>query len=390
MGIEFHNFVSPYAFVMGVLWFTAFIFLGLFMRKLKYPIIFSVVPLLLLLILSVLRMFVLVEVPFAAVVWSETLYPALVNFFRFEIVPPIRVTHIFIFAWGAGTVFLTVRYANRYFSKFHNLLPWYETMSRDEHAESLLTEIIGKDKKFRIFRSKAFNTAVATAFRSYIILPEVEFTDDEMRVILLHEWKHIQDKDYLTDIVINCICFVFWWNPVVYILKRNFKFAKELKCDGYAAPSEQDFNHLLDGIVKLNRAEKKKASSLCVGNALVNKEDELVDRLTVMAMRWEESHRKWRLLTNVGCSVVIVSLFLASYSFTVLPLFRDSPYIPVEVEGFTKEIREYEDVFHMGEIFLVDNGDSTFSYYVDGHFVMYVDSDSDLLNWVDIRSRGVN
>jgi hypothetical protein len=39
------------------------------------------------------------------------------------------------------------------------------------------------------------------------------------------------------------------------------------------------------------------------------------------------------------------------------------------------------------ELFLVDNEDGTFSYYVGGVFEMYVDADSTLLQWVEIRAR---
>jgi hypothetical protein len=205
----------------------------------------------------------------------------------------------------------------------------------------------------------------------------------------LHEWKHIQDKDYLTDIVIEVISFVFWWNPVVYILKRNFKFVKELKCDGYAISNKQDFHYLLDGLAKLDNAEKTKTRNLHGCNTLVGKEEELVDRLTVMAMRWEESRRKWRLLTNAGYSIVIVALFFASYAVTVLPIHLYSPYNSAPTEYLLEVCRdEKDDVFSMAdvEVFLIDNNDGTFSYYVDGIFLMYLDANSDLLNWVKIRA----
>jgi hypothetical protein len=87
MGIFIHHFISPFSFVMGVLWFNAFALLGLLMRKLKFPIKFSVVPLLLLFVLSVLRMFLAIEIPGATIIFSETIYPAIVDIFRFEIVP---------------------------------------------------------------------------------------------------------------------------------------------------------------------------------------------------------------------------------------------------------------------------------------------------------------
>jgi len=336
----------------------------------------------------------MIEIPGAAIVWSETFYPAIVNLFRFEFIQyrpfglSMNITFIFIFVWSVGTVFLTTRYANEYIGKYPGLMRWWVTLPRDTHAESLLSEIIGTEKNFRVFRSAAFSTAAATAFRPYIILPEIEFTDDELRVILLHEWKHIRDKDYLTEILINLICFVFWWNPVVYILKKNFKFAKELKCDGFAVPSKKDFHHLLDGLVKMNHAEKEKTQILNGSSTLVSKEDELVDRLTVMAMRWE-SRNKRKILTSACYSVVIVALFFASYAFTVLPFFREIPNLSITTDDITQSDKDAENLFNMieSEIFLVDNNDGSFSYYVDGNFVMNVDADNDILNWVEIRAR---
>jgi beta-lactamase regulating signal transducer with metallopeptidase domain len=376
---------------MGILWFNAFVFLGLLMRKLKFPIIFSVVPLALLLILSVLRMFIMVELPGAAIFGSEILYPAIVDVFRLEIALSVRIVHVFVFAWVAGTVFLTAKYAYRYIGRFPNLIQWYATMPRDARAESLLAEIIGNAKHFRVYRIASFTTPAATSFKPYIILPTVEFTDNELRIILLHEWQHIQDRDYLADIIVNLVCFVFWWNPIVYILKKNFQFAMELKCDGHAVSNNQDFQHLFEGLVKLDYAEKEKekARSLNWGNALVSKESELIDRLTVLSMRWEESRRKWRWITNIGCSVTVVLLFFASYTFTVLPHYTRSPYASVTSDDFMGKYSEAGDVFNMSEteLLLVDNGNGTFSYYVGGNFIMYVDANSELLGWIEIHER---
>ena len=389
MGIAFHNYISPYSFIMGVLWFTAFVFLGLLIRKLKHPIVFSVVPLLLLLVLGVLRIFVMVEMPGAVVIWSETFYPAVVNFFRIELLPPIQIAHMCIFVWVVGTVCLTVQYVRRYINRFQFLMPWCATMPRDTHAESLLAEIIGKDKVFCIFRSPGFTTAAATAVRPCIILPNIAFSDDELRVILLHEWKHIRDKDYLSGIIVNLISFVFWWNPVVYILKKNFRFAVELKNDHYAVSDEHAFTSYLKGIRQISKSEKEKMGYGF--NAFSKADDGLKDRILVLAMRdemWNESRLR-RILTNAGYSIVVVVLFFASYMFTVLPVHWDSPYVSESAEYFMEVYREGdgEDIFRMEEIFLVDNSDGTFSYYVDGNFVMYVNDDSNLLNWVEIRTR---
>jgi len=393
MGVVHHYFLSPYSFVMGILWFSAFVLLGLLTQKLKFPIIFSTVPLLLLLVLSVLRMFIAIELPGAAVILSETFYPAIVNFFRIEFIPyspfglPINITFAFICIWVAGIILLTAKYAHEYIGRFPGLMRWYVTTSRDEHAESLLAEIIGYEKYFRVFRIKSFSTPAATAFRPYIILPKIDFSDDELRVILLHEWKHIQDKDYLSGIIVNLISFVFWWNPVVYVLKKTFRFAVELKNDQYAVSDENAFTSYLKGIRQISTSEKEKMRHGF--SAFIKADDGLKDRILVLAKRDEmrNKSRRRRILANMGYSLVIVALFFVSYMFTVLPAQFESPHVSTPTEYFMEEHRKYEDVFRMDEIFLIDKGDGTFSYYVDGRFVMYVDADSDLLNWVEIRAK---
>jgi hypothetical protein len=219
-------------------------------------------------------------------------------------------------------------------------------------------------------------------------LPEVEFPPDELRAILLHEWKHIQDKDYLTELIANIICFVFWWNPLVYVLKRNFCFVQELKCDRFSVSKNKSFNHFLSAILLLDKTEKEKTERRMKHegtNALIGSDDELVDRLEVLALRGESRNK--RVLTNVCYSIVIIALFLASYMFTILPAFRESPDVPVPVEDFMEIYNEDEGAFKAGEVFLVDNGDGTFSYYVDGQFVMYVDDSHEIINWVPIRTR---
>lgn len=304
--------------MMGLLWFNAFIFLGALMRRIKSPIKFSVVPLLLLLILSVLRMIIAIEIHGAKVIFSETFYPAIISFLRYEIVSyrvfglPINAISVFVVIWITGTVWLSARYAYVYISRFYPSINWLESCKRDKHAESLLTDIIGSDKHFHVYRNGCLSTAIVTAFKPYIVLPEIDFSDDELRVILLHEWKHIQDKDYLTGIIVNVICFVFWWNPAIRILRKNFRFAGD---------------------------------------------DGLPDRLKVLALRGES--RRKRILTNVGYSIVIFALFIASYMFIVFPAFWIPQDVPL-AEDFMGEYSESGEIFMAEENFFIDNGDGTF------------------------------
>jgi len=394
MGIVFHQYISPYSFVMGILWFNAFILLGLLMRKLRFPIKFSVVPLLLLLVLSVLRMIIAIEMPGARIILSETFYPAIINFSRYEIVSfrvfdlPISIGNVFIFIWVLVSTCLIVRYLYNYFGEFGSLRIIFRSNVRDEYAESLLAEMIGSDKYFRVYRNGCFSMAIATAVKPHIILPKYEFPPDELRAILLHEWKHIRDKDYLTGLIVNIICFVFWWNPLVYIFKRNFCFVKELKCDHFAVSKSNDVNSFLSAIYLLDKVKKEKNAkylSYTGVNTLVSANDELVDRLEILVLHGKS--RSKRILTNTFYSLVIFALFFASYMLVVLPAFWESPYVIASAETFTEEYQESGGVFRPGEAFFIDNGDGTFSLYIEGQFVVYVDETHPFLSWMPVYTR---
>jgi beta-lactamase regulating signal transducer with metallopeptidase domain len=366
------------------------------MRKLKHPIKFSAVPLLLLTILSILRMFVVIDMPSTVFILSDTVYPAIVNLMRHEIVSwqifslPINAITVFICAWIVGAIGLTARFFYYYAQTFRPIRDMLKgtDAERDKYAEGLLAAEIGEDKVFRVFRNSLINIPLAKATKPHIFLPNIELSTDELRVLLLHEWGHIRDKDYLTGIAVNVICFVFWWNPVVYILRWNFSFAKELKCDKIAVTSEDDFHHFLSGLLLLDEAEKRKANkkmNYTGVSTLANNASELEDRLEVLALQGDS--RSKRILTNVCYSVAIIALFLASYTFIVLPAFWESSDICITTDDFTWEYRECGDVFRPGENFIIDNDDGTFSLYLDGQFVMYADDTLEMFNWLPIRAR---
>lgn len=396
MGIIIHHHFSLYSFMMGIMWFNVFVILGLIIRKMKYPIRYSVAPLLLLLVLSILRTFVSIHVPRGIVVFSETIYPAVVNFMRYEFTSlrvfdlPINVVNLFIFVWIIVTVCLLTRYFYNYIVRFNPIINWLGSHTRDEYAESVLANEIGFDKNFRVYRSKSLSTAVATAIKRYIILPDIEFSQNELRVILLHEWKHIRDKDYLTEIIINVICFIFWWNPVVYILKKNFHFAKELKCDQYAISNKNDFHSFLEGLLLLDAEEKKnnkKRLQYEGFDALIDSGDALKDRLNILALKGEL--RSKRVISNICYTIVLVALFVGSYMFVVVPVFWESPYTDA-VTPYLYEYTEDGGVLRADENFILDNSDGTFSLYIDGQFMMYIDETYELFNWLTIRTRDEN
>jgi beta-lactamase regulating signal transducer with metallopeptidase domain len=284
-------------------------------------------------------------------------------------------------------VWLIAKYLHDYIGNFRPIMNWMERCERDECAESMLADIIGYDKKFYVFRNSCVNTAMATAVKPYIILPEVEFPPDELRIILLHEWKHIQDKDYLSRLIVDIITCVFWWNPMVYILRKNYYFAMELKCDHFSISNKKDFKHYINGHLLLESATEARIKSR-LSNAFVSNDEEYNDRFKALYLQAKQgTSRSKRIFANVFYSIVIVALFFVSYMFMFLPISRQPSDDVIFAEDFTDEYTESGGIFRAGENFAIDNGDGTFSIYINGEFLRIVDNTNEILNLLPIRTR---
>ena len=388
MGNTIYHVISPHSFLMGMLWFNIFVLLGLVMRKLRFPIKFSVLPLLLLLILTMLRMIIIVERPNSIIIPSDTIYPAVFSFMRFEFTQisgvSVSVVNVLISLWAAVATILIMRHLVGLTLRAFQVYSKIKQMPRDEYAESLLTDIIGKDKYVRVFRSYPKDIPFSTIIKPYIVLPKLNLSDDVLRVTLLHEWKHILDKDALTENIIDIICYVFWWNPFVYILQRNFSFVRELKCDYYAVSSAKDFMSYMNTLKELNIfAEQKNVVHETNGIiSFISDMDEEIDRIKMLLLRRGGSRRK-QLSTNIVFSTIIGVLFVASYLFLIQPVFLESPDVSVDAGVFAGE-HDIGEIFRIEEIYIMDNGNNLFSLYFDGQFVKHVDETSELLMFIPI------
>lgn len=84
-------------------------------------------------------------------------------------------------------------------------------------------------------------------------------------------------------------------------------------------------------------------------------------------------------------------LFAASYMFLIQPVFWESPDVDVVAAGtFAWEHGKADDYayFRPEETFIMDNGDATFSLYIDGEFAVdNVDITNDGFKFLPMRER---
>ncbi|MGI8496362.1 MAG: M56 family metallopeptidase [Gemmatimonadaceae bacterium] len=75
--------------------------------------------------------------------------------------------------------------------------------------------------------------ASAGILRPSIVLPAaaVEWSDAQLRAVLLHELSHVRRRDCLTQLLAKVACTLHWYNPLIWLAERRLSLERERACD---------------------------------------------------------------------------------------------------------------------------------------------------------------
>ncbi|MEY8869281.1 M56 family metallopeptidase [Meridianimaribacter flavus] len=156
-----------------------------------------------------------------------------------------------------------------------------------------LTKLIVKIKTNPKLKSKNIinvlinNLEIPHTFLSYIFLNKTKFENNQIpEEVLLHEHTHATQKHSLDILFIELLQIVFWFNPIIYFLKKDIKLNHEYLADQAVLQQGTQINtyqHLLLAF-----------SSTHGGNELTNaiNYSSIKKRLTVMKTQ-TSSTKKW-------------------------------------------------------------------------------------------------
>ncbi len=359
---------------MAFIWSSVFILLGSVLQRRRPIIIYMYFfPLLFISVLSIIRLFTSVELPFTKVIHSKIILPKIMGFLNIPLLTfrgfTVHVYTILLLVWIAGTVTLWIKTVLHYihFRRFRKHIQTKpETV--DNKVSVLVSKIIlsgNSMRKVKVIQTSLLSTPLLTGlFKPVIYLPNIPFTDTELEYILRHELTHYINKDLWIKFLLNIIYSVFWWNPFLYLLKRNTDHLLELKTDLSLARqlSEKSRTQYLETILKVVKYQSslkhhQKLSSVGIGFASSNSGRKIRQRFQLVdcykPMNWLQKSANWCI-----CILMLVSFFL-SFSFIVQP-YIDHPPNFNDSEMF---------IINGSNSYLIDNKDGSYSLYSDGIYM---------------------
>lgn len=111
--------------------------------------------------------------------------------------------------------------------------------------------------------------------RATIILPRqlLSLLDDEqLAMVLVHELAHLRRRDHLVRIVELVVATLYWWNPVVWWVRRRLHVAEEQCCDAWVSwvfPEQQ--REYADSLFKAAESVACRSSRLVLGSSFLHR-----------------------------------------------------------------------------------------------------------------------
>lgn len=359
---------NVYSLFMSILWCDIFtVVLFLFLRKKRFVVNFSVYPLLLLIVLSLLRLVVNVEFPNTPILHSDVIYPAVVAFMDSALfqsssnITTIRVFDLCIIVWIIGSALLLIRLGVQEL-RFKKLIA-NEKATTDHRILSAIEQIVGKKKtKVSVIKTDLVSVPMITGlFRPTILLPQIPLSDTELYHVLLHEWTHYLHKDTWTKFLVKVLCSVYWWNPLVYLLQHDIDNVLESKIDLHLTRkmSEEASFDYLQALLTVARSlvEKKHVLSPVAIGLLPSKKEHLLEQRFHIVL--EQKPLKSLQKLGIGLlSVLMLLTYISSYTFIIQPYTE-----PEELE--TNMIFDINPEVS----YIIKNNNGTYSFYMNNTFM---------------------
>lgn len=339
--------VTVYSFFMAVLCSTVLILLAHGLRK-KPAFIrnFGVSTLLFFYALCWIRMTFPFEFPFVQEIGLEYGYSDFFQIVRHEEFQvgqvTFRILDLATVVWVIGAICLVVLFLVRYLMGRRKLARFEQ--NRTPLADGVL-ERVKKEARYNLPVKVLLCPEIGIPMgigilKKRILLPQRTYTEEELYFILKHEYTHFCNHDLAVKFLICLFCCIFWWNPVVYLLRQDLGEILEIKCDLTVA---EDFSKrekegyltvILQFLKQPARQEAKGLASVAARLFSKNKGQIMVERFRYLT----QPVRKAVFWNRLAILAVSVALFFVSYVFVLQPRYNPpvSDMIPTGQQSSTE------------------------------------------------------
>lgn len=323
--------ITFFSVVMSILWGSVLMLIFAALRKKKnLTDICSVTGIVILYVFCAVRMLIPIELPWVIVIPNESIYNPLYRAVRYVLPGGLTIIQALAAVWVIGAVIALIRLGLRYYRLAVKI--------RNNTVKSVpvLPDIFETTERVRVYKINEADVPVAIGLlNGVIIIPDGDYTEKELELIIRHEYTHIKNRDLWIQLLANILCAIYWWNPAVYLFRKDLEQYFELRCDKTvtAGMSKKETAEYLDVLLKIYNAGAQGNSRNTVGVIENYKAGgkELKERFERLSESFEKRSRQY--MGRMAAVVITICLLTVSYLFII-----QSNYDTPEMEEGSAEV----------------------------------------------------
>lgn len=369
--------ITIYSVVMTVLWSSLLIVLfSILQRSHRLLDMCSVSGVILLYLFCIIRMFIPIEFRGITVIPSIHIYSTIQKFWNLNVplenLDGIKVIHLLIAVWIIVSIVLFVHLGAEYLRAGRRIAEL--SCVKDEEINRVLKEIEQKEKKplkVEVVKSPGIDTPMGTGMiRKRILIPDRQYTEKELFYILRHEYMHHKNKDLFVQLLVNILCVIYWWNPFVYLLRRDVEHSFEMQCDQavVCGMSDGDIADYLETLLKVLRLKKEHNENRnhVTGTLGIirDKDDNIKSRFQTLL---RESAPNYKTHGKPVAVMVMMLVLTLSYAFIIQP----------EIQPTDTDMEAGPDVYEVetSESYIIHHTDGTYELITSKGDSLVLDED---------------
>ena len=215
---------------------------------------------------------------------------------RWDVEAPARLTQVqavwvqnrwFVGLWAIGAILFLGRQAYGFFA-IHKLLRATRPVPGREWRRLLreCQQSLGVPGVIRLrFAGREFIPSATGLIRRTVLLPDeaAQWTEEQRRLVLLHELAHFQRGDLWSDALGRLACALHWFNPFAWMLHRQLAVEREYACDALVVErgaQPRDYAMVLWQMATVSRRRPAAAAAyLAMASPRIGKLEQRVQRI---------------------------------------------------------------------------------------------------------------
>lgn len=231
------------------------------------------------------------------------------NFFRMT--PGIQKVMLIIFIlWAGGALVCALTYVPKLL-RFRDIcrLRMPVPLTVKKKVEELCTEW---DIRTRVKVCQGYRVAVPFihgVLRPCIYLPVQTYSEEELEMILTHELMHLKQRDIVWKPVFLVLTCIYWFNPLVWFLSKQFQKWAEANCDCICCEYQFLAKDYFMGIMQIMSSSLEQIGIFAP--TLKKNKSELLWRIETMVESRNRKNKKW--ITTVVTAGMLVMMTATTY-----------------------------------------------------------------------------